>query len=127
MHSAPRTVNERRLPPWARERLLRFIDAHIGRRLAIAELASSVGYSQSYFFRAFKASFGSSPHAYVLARRLERARELMLATDDSLSDIAIRCGLADQAHFTRRFRLAFDATPAQWRRRERSRVLSISA
>jgi AraC-like DNA-binding protein len=117
-------MNTSHLPSWAQERVHRFIDAHLGRRLAIAELASTVGYSESYFFRAFKASFGSSPHAYVLTRRLERARELMLGTDDPLSDIAIRCGLADQAHFTRRFRLAFDATPGEWRRRERSRVPS---
>jgi AraC-like DNA-binding protein len=109
-----------RLPPWARERLQRFIDAHLGRRLAVSELASAIGYSESYFFRAFKASFGSTPHAYVLMRRLERACELMLATDDALCDIAVRCGLADQAHFTRRFRRAFDAPPGEWRRRERA-------
>ena len=115
-------MNESRLPPWARERLQHFIDTHIGRRLAIAELASSIGYSESYFFRTFKATFGSTPHAYVLMRRLELACELMLATDDALSDIAVRCGLADQAHFTRRFRRAFDAPPGEWRRRERAVV-----
>jgi AraC family transcriptional regulator len=114
------------MPPWACERLLCFIDTHLGRRLAIAELASAVGYSESYFFRAFKATFGCSPHAYVLTRRLERAREMMLGTDDALSDIAIRCGLADQAHFTRRFRIAFDVTPGEWRRRERSRATSLA-
>lgn len=115
-------MNENSLPAWARERLQHFIDAHLGRRLAIAELASMVGYSESYFYRAFRATFGSSPHAYVLTRRLERACQLMLATDDALSDIAIRCGLADQAHFTRLFRRAFDMPPGDWRRRERSRV-----
>jgi AraC-like DNA-binding protein len=113
-------MNESHLPAWARERLQRFIDAHLHRRLAIAELASSIGYSESYFFRTFKATFGSTPHAYVLMRRLERACELMLGTDDALCDIAVRCGLADQAHFTRRFRQAFDAPPGQWRRRERA-------
>jgi AraC-like DNA-binding protein len=80
-------MNESSLPDWAHQRLQRFIDAHLGRRLAIAELASAVGYSQSHFYKAFKASFGSTPHAYVLMRRLERARELMLATNDALSDI----------------------------------------
>ncbi|MET0935669.1 MAG: AraC family transcriptional regulator [Luteibacter sp.] len=113
-------MNDRHLPTWARDRLQRFIETHLDRRLAIAELASAIGYSQSYFFRAFKASFGMTPHAYVLDRRLERACRLMLATDDALSDIAVRCGLADQAHFTRRFRRAFDAPPGAWRRRERA-------
>jgi AraC-like DNA-binding protein len=113
-------MTESSLPCWARERLERFIETHLDRRLAISELASSIGYSESYFFRAFKASFGSTPHAYVLARRLERACLLMLDTDDALSDIAVRCGLADQAHFTRRFRRAFDAPPGEWRRRERA-------
>jgi AraC-like DNA-binding protein len=117
-------VNESCLPPWARERLQRFIESHLERRLAIAELASAIGYSESYFFRTFKATFGITPHAYVLTRRLERACELMLATDDALSDIAVRCGLADQAHFTRRFRQAFDAPPGAWRRRERAVIFS---
>jgi AraC-like DNA-binding protein len=113
-------MTDTRLPGWARERLQRFIEMHLDRRLAIAELASAIGYSESYFFRAFKATFGCTPHNYVLTRRLDRACALMLGTDDALSDIAIRCGLADQAHFTRRFRRVFDTPPGQWRRRERA-------
>lgn len=115
-------MNGSGFPPWAIERLQSFIDTHLGRRITAMELASIVGYSESYFYRVFKASFGKSPRMYVLQRRLEHARALMLGTNDALCEIAARCGLADQAHFTRCFRRAYDATPGQWRRRERSRV-----
>ncbi|HVJ52713.1 MAG TPA: helix-turn-helix transcriptional regulator, partial [Aliidongia sp.] len=68
---------------------------------------------------AFKRSLGEAPHAYIIARRLERARELMLTSDMGLSELALQCGFSDQAHFTKLFRSHVGKSPAAWRREHR--------
>jgi AraC-like DNA-binding protein len=80
-------------------------------------LAKQVLLSVSHFCRAFKESFGDTPHAFIIGLRLERAKKLMLATEEPLSHIAIACGLADQAHLSKLFRLRLGETPNAWRRR----------
>jgi AraC-like DNA-binding protein len=76
--------------------------------------------SASYFSRAFRSDFGESPYAYILRRRIERAQEMMLRTDEPLASIAIACGLADQCHLTRLFHRIVGVSPACWRRLRRS-------
>jgi AraC family transcriptional regulator len=80
--------------------------------------------STSYFFRAFKGSFGVPPHAYIIQRRMERAELLLSGTDEPLGQIAIACGLADQAHFTRLFRRAAGVPPGVGRRQLRGGTCS---
>lgn len=99
----------------AKETLL----ANIESGISLADLAREAGLSRSHFARAFKATTGLPPHRWLLARRLERACELLLATDLSLDNIAARCGFADQSHFTRAFAKAMGATPGHWRRSRR--------
>jgi AraC family transcriptional regulator len=88
-----------------------FIDAHIERGLAIAELASLAGLSTFHFARAFKQTTGRTPHQFVLLRRLDRARRMLVDTELSIADIAATCGFADQAHLARSFRKQFGAPP----------------
>lgn len=107
------------LAPWQERRLREHIDARLHHRLPIAELAASVRLSRSHFSRAFRASFGLPPHAYVLQRRIQEAQRLMLETVDSLAEIACACGLADQAHLSRLFRRETGLPPNAWRRQHR--------
>ena len=72
--------------------------------------------SPAHFSRAFRTSFGCSPLEYVTRRRMERAQGLMLSTDIPLSQIALDCGFADQAHFSRLFRRVVGESPRVWRR-----------
>jgi len=72
--------------------------------------------SPCHFSRVFRDSFGCSPLEYVTRRRMEHAQGLMLSTDAPLSQIALDCGLADQAHFSRLFRRFVGETPRSWRR-----------
>ena len=95
----------------AKRRVLELIDARLGARLTIGMLAREVGLSPAHFARAFKETLGRAPHQYLLALRLERARQLLESSETSLSDIAQRAGFADQAHFTRLFKRAFGVTP----------------
>ena len=92
-------------------RVLELIDARLDRGVSIEELAREASLSPSHFMRAFKQAFGRPPHQHILALRLDRARRLLDQPDASLSDIALRTGFADQAHFTRLFKRQFGVTP----------------
>jgi transcriptional regulator GlxA family with amidase domain len=72
--------------------------------------------SRYHFSRAFRQSFEDTPHAYVMRRRIERAQGLMLTSVVPLGQIAVECGLADQAHFTKLFRRLVGESPSVWRR-----------
>jgi AraC family transcriptional regulator len=72
--------------------------------------------SVSHFARSFKASFGVSAHRWLVLRRVERAKELMLATQSPLSEVGLEAGFLDQASFNRTFRQFVGITPGRWRR-----------
>lgn len=107
------------LSPLARRRTLELIDAKLDARLTVDALAREAGLSPAHFARAFKETLGRAPHQYLLALRLRRARRMLDAPDSVLSDVALRAGFADQAHFTRLFKREFGVTPGAVRR-ERS-------
>jgi AraC-like DNA-binding protein len=100
----------------AKEALLASIDGNIG----LGELAGLCGLSRSHFARAFKQSTGLPPHRWLLARRIERAQELLLHSALSLDRIAAACGFADQSHFSRVFSRQIGIAPSAWRRQRRS-------
>ena len=104
------------LAPWRIRRLKAFVEEHLSQPLRVADLSGAVGLSATHFSRAFGRSFGEPPHVYLIQRRIDRARHLMLTSDISLSDLAAACGFSDQAHFCRLFRRYTGRTPAAWRR-----------
>jgi AraC family transcriptional regulator len=107
------------LVAWQVNRVRAYIDAHLETSIQIRDLAAVARRSTAYFCRAFKATFGETPHAFVVGRRLHRAAELMLTSDDSLSQVALACGFADQAHLCKMFRQRHGQSPAAWRRQRR--------
>jgi transcriptional regulator GlxA family with amidase domain len=121
LKSAPRSANPGpRLTAWRRRRVLQHIEANLAETLRNRDLASLVDYSEFHFNIAFRNSLGASPHEYIIRRRIERARQLMLSTDLPLCGIASECGLADQAHLSRLFRRVVGETPAAWRKNQAS-------
>ena len=104
------------LAAWQVRRLNVFIEARLDQPIRLKELSAISKLSTAYFSRAFKLTFRETPHAYIVRRRLERAEMLMLTTELLLSDIAARCGFADQAHLCRLFRQQYAKSPAAWRR-----------
>jgi AraC-like DNA-binding protein len=105
-----------RLLAWQVRKVRDYIDSHITGPLRVADLCALVQRSEAHFSRSFRCTFGESPHAFVIRRRLELAARSMLQTDASLSEIALRCGFADQAHLCKVFRKVTGLSPALWRR-----------
>jgi len=93
-----------------------YIVINLADKLSLTALGSFVGLSQGNFSRRFKATFGQTPHQYILAMRLNQALSLLSRTSMKVGDIAAECGLTDHAHLCRWFRRRFNMTPQQWRR-----------
>jgi AraC family transcriptional regulator len=104
------------LAPWQMKLVRQHVDANLSSNITVDQMAGIARLSASYFGRAFKASFGAAPHAYVLRRRVERASHLIRTTKEPLAWIALECGLSDQSHLSRVFKLHVGESPAAWRR-----------
>ena len=105
------------LAGWQLKRVTDYLCAHLGDEVALAELAAIADLSPHHFCRAFKQSTGLPPHAWLTARRIERAQELMAAHPKmGLTEVALCVGYQSQAAFGVAFRRATGVTPGQWRR-----------
>jgi AraC family transcriptional regulator len=112
------------LLPWQVRKVREYVDTHIAGRVLVSDLSALVQLSEAHFSRSFKRAFGVSPYAFVVRRRLELAARLMLESSDSLTDIALRCGFADQPHLCNQFRHAMGESPAAWRRARRGEPIA---
>ncbi|QWT18839.1 AraC family transcriptional regulator [Bacillus sp. NP157] len=113
---APRRRVGAGLAPWQARRVAAHVDENLGLPITIDHLSTLAGLSSSYFCRAFKDTFGEPPHAFIMRKRVERAQQLMLQTREPLSQIALACGLSDQAHLCNLFRRLVGQSPSHWRR-----------
>jgi AraC family transcriptional regulator len=115
LHAGVRPLRTRKLRGGlsadVRRRTLEYMDTNIDGTVTIDALAREAGLSPAHFSRAFKETIGRSPHCYLLAMRLEHSRRMLDEPDAILSNVALRTGFADQAHFTRLFKREFGVTP----------------
>jgi len=92
-----------------------FIEAHLDTPFSLTQLEAETGRGRWQLSRDFRAMFGTSPYRYLVMRRLDRARSMMLV-GGSIAETALVGGFADQSHFSRMFKRAFGLTPHAWRR-----------
>src|ERR1700751_6138247 len=91
------------LAPWQVSRAAEMIRKNLDGNIHLSDMARECGLSVSHFTRAFRKSFGRSPYRWLLERRIDRAKALLITSQLPISDIAIRSGFSDQASFTRAF------------------------
>ncbi len=97
-------------------RLIEFIEEHLDSNLSLETMAAEVIVSPRYLPRAFKTAIGQSPHRYVLARRIERAKQLLHSTDMPIVDVALASGFSSQSHLSNWFLREVGISPAAYRR-----------
>jgi AraC-like DNA-binding protein len=91
------------------------VDARYAEPLNVDDLAKAAGLSPAHFSREFRATFGESPHGYLLTRRLERAAALLRTTDRSVAEICFDVGLRSVGSFTTSFTRTYGVSPMAYR------------
>jgi AraC family transcriptional regulator len=116
---APRQPARRRhgtLPPATLRAVVEYIEEHLDASPTLGQMATVARLSPYYFAREFKAATGLPPHQYVVARRVERAKQLLQARADlPLAELAASAGFSDQSQLTRHFKRLVGVTPGQFR------------
>ena len=103
----------RALAPGERQRVRDLIEIELGGDLTLERMAANVEMSVFHFVRVFRSTFGTTPHQYVLGRRLAAAQRMLFHEPSRpIVDIALACGFASQAHLSDTFRLHLGKTPA---------------
>jgi AraC-like DNA-binding protein len=103
------------LPPYRLRRVLLYINEHLDQDLSLVRLGGIAETSAAHFSRLFKQATGSTPHHYVLACRIDRAKALLTTTDMPIGEVAQRVGCTDQSHLTALFRARVATTPRAFR------------
>jgi AraC family transcriptional regulator len=112
---------------WQLNRIVDYIETHLADKIAIKVLADLVKVSASQLFRAFKISVGVTPFQYIARRRVELACTLIRTTGEPLSQVAVACGLCDQAHLCKVFHRTIGMSPSAWRRAMSARETATPA
>jgi AraC-like DNA-binding protein len=98
------------------KRVVDFIEANLNKSLNLDQLSDIACMSSAHFARAFKLALREPPHAYVLRRRVEKAKDLLRHSAIPIAFVAHECGFSSQAHLTEHFRTRVGTSPAQYRK-----------
>jgi AraC family transcriptional regulator len=103
-------------PPAKLRAIVEFIEGHLEAGPTLEQMAAIAGLSPYHFARQFKTATGLPPHQFVIARRVERAKELLQRRGGlNLAAVAARVGFADEGHFVRHFKRLVGVTPGRFR------------
>ncbi|MCC4798297.1 hypothetical protein BCT30_02820 [Enterovibrio norvegicus] len=104
------------LSPANQRKVMDYIEANLPFSFSLGDLATLAQLSEFHFARMFKVSFNCTPHQYVLTRRVELAKRLLLESQESLSNISIASGFSSQQHLSQQFKQRVGVTPAVFRK-----------
>ena len=110
------------LSPERLSRVLDFIQRSLHESIHVEALAREAGLSPFHFSRMFKRATRHTPHAFITARRMDLACQLLAESRLEISEVARRCGFRTQAHFTEVFRLRVGTTPKRYREGQRQKA-----
>lgn len=97
--------------------VLEFIETHLSDNLSLEKLAAVAAFSPFHFARVFRSAAGMSPHQYIIGRRVQRARVLLLTTNWTLAAIGREVGFASGSHLALHFKKVTGESPSHYRSR----------
>lgn len=97
-----------------------YVEANLDKGLSVQDLAALVGLSATHFSSLFRSATGVSPHRFLIQKRVERARKLLVSGTDSIAHVALQVGFYDQSHLTRQMRRVLGICPGRLRRVEKT-------
>ncbi len=92
-----------------------YVEHHLQERISVAEMAKTMGLTASYLNACFRAQTGESVTAFIRRRKAERAKQLLLMPEYSITQVCGMLGYFDQSHFTRAFKAETGQTPGEYR------------
>ncbi len=92
-----------------------YIEKNFGKKIKVPFLAEISNYSERQFIRVFKEAFNCTPTDYITNIRVKNAKQLLAASNYSITEVAFRCGFSDSNYFSRAFKKATDLSPTQYR------------
>lgn len=101
------------------------IDREYSRPLDVADLARAALMSTAHFSRQFRAAYGETPYAYLMTRRIERAKALLRGGDLSVTEVCLEVGCSSLGSFSARFTQLVGETPTAYRARDHSALESV--
>jgi AraC family transcriptional regulator len=104
------------LAPWQKRRAEEILNANLLGDISLADVAAQCNLSAGHFARAFKKSFGTTPHRWLEQRRIDTVKDLLLHSRLDLEDIAVACGFGDASSLIRVFHRVVGTSPGEWRR-----------
>ena len=101
------------------------IDREYERSLDVAALARAALMSTAHFSRRFRAAYGETPYAYLMTRRIERAKALLRRGDMSVTEVCAAVGCSSLGSFSARFTQLVSETPTAYRARDHGALASV--
>ena len=101
------------------------MDREYARPLDVAELARAALMSPAHFSRQFRAAYGETPYAYLMTRRIERAKALLRSGEQSVTDVCLAVGCTSLGSFSARFTQVVGETPTAYRARNHEELVSV--
>jgi AraC-like DNA-binding protein len=101
------------------------MDREFARPLDVAALARAALMSPAHFSRQFRAAYGETPYAYLMTRRIERAKALLRRGDRSVTEVCMAVGCTSLGSFSARFTELVGETPTAYRARDHRALASV--
>lgn len=101
---------------------LKLIDYNYCTDISVAQIANRLSVDPAYFSRIFTEKVGISPKKYILLKRMERAKELLIATDAGIFEISNSVGYEDQFYFCRIFKKTMGSSPTEYRKKQNEKL-----
>ena len=103
-------------------KVMNYLEHHYTEDISLDSVASALFLNKNYIAHVFKDETGSSPMDYTISLRMSHAKALLMETNQSISDIAVKCGYSDFTYFSKQFKKNTGLSPSMFRKAEINRM-----